>query len=141
MTSQHVSPQHPTSQHASSQDQTLPVLAGQRDIYLSMQASGDPALYVTGLYVEVDARTDVERLRASILAVLEKAEAMRAVFVEEGGDVRQRVLPITDFDVDILDIPLPEARDWMAAQLAQPMDITHGPLTECTILRLSLIHI
>ena len=135
MTSQHVSPQHPTSQHASSQDQTLPVLAGQRDIYLSMQASGDPALYVTGLYVEVDARTDVERLRASILAVLEKAEAMRAVFVEEGGDVRQRVLPITDFDVDILDIPLPEARDWMAAQLAQPMDITHGPLTECTILR------
>lgn len=135
MTSQHVSPQHPTSQHATSQDQTLPVLAGQRDIYLSMQASGDPALYVTGLYVEVDARTDVERLRASILAVLEKAEAMRAVFVEEGGDVRQRVLPITDFDVDILDIPLPEARDWMAAQLAQPMDITHGPLTECTILR------
>ncbi|MGW0451487.1 amino acid adenylation domain-containing protein [Gordonia sputi] len=125
----------PPRTHGDAHDVTLPVLAGQRDIYLSMQASGDPALYVTGLYVEVDARTDVERLRASVLAVLENAEAMRAVFVEEGGDVRQRLLPTADFDVDVREMPLPDAREWMASQLAQPMDVEHGPLTECTILR------
>ena len=125
----------PVRTHGDSHDVTLPVLAGQRDIYLSMQASGDPALYVTGLYVEVDARTDVERLRASVLAVLEKAEAMRAVFVEEGGDVGQRILPTADFDVDVREMPLSDAREWMASHLAQPMDVRHGPLTECTILR------
>lgn len=114
---------------------TLPTLAGQRDIYLSMQASPDPTLYITGLYVEVDAGIDVERLRTSLLAVLDSAEAMRAVFVEEAGQVRQRILPTADFDVPFRDIPAAEVDQWMTAELSRPMDVTVGPLTECTIIR------
>ncbi|MGV9481506.1 condensation domain-containing protein [Gordonia aichiensis] len=117
------------------QSDMLPVLAGQRDIYLSMQASDDPALYVTGLYVEVDGRIDVDRLRGSLLAVLDTAEALRAVFVEQDGDVRQRILPTTDFGVALREMTVAEAHEWMAAELARPMDVAHDPLIEISIIR------
>ncbi|WP_288437709.1 non-ribosomal peptide synthetase [uncultured Gordonia sp.] len=113
----------------------VPVLAGQRDIYFGLQVAADPALYNTGLYIEATASLDLERLRAAVLATIDRAEAMRAVFTELDGELGQRVLPIEDFDVPIVDLRGHDAHQWMAADMARPMDIHAGPLTECSLLR------
>ncbi len=91
----------------------VPVLAGQRDIYFGLQVAADPALYNTGLYIEATASLDLERLRAAVLATIDRAEAMRAVFTELDGELGQRVLPIEDFDVPIVDLRGRDAHQWM----------------------------
>lgn len=116
---------------------TLPTLAGQRDIYLAMQVAPDPTLYNTGLYAEVSADLDHARLQTSLAAALESAEAMRAVFVDDGGELRQRLLPAERWTLSFLDLREGDAHAWMAEDMAKPMDIHAGPLSQFAILRVS----
>ncbi|WP_262365360.1 non-ribosomal peptide synthetase [Gordonia sp. OPL2] len=116
---------------------TLPTLAGQRDIYLAMQVAPDPTLYNTGLYAEVSADLDHARLQTSLAAALESAEAMRAVFVDVGGELRQRLLPADRWTLSFLDLREGDAHAWMAEDMAKPMDIHAGPLSQFAILRVS----
>ncbi|MDL9946104.1 amino acid adenylation domain-containing protein [Gordonia sp. ABSL11-1] len=116
---------------------TLPTLAGQRDIYLAMQVAPDPTLYNTGLYAEVSADLDHARLQTSLEAALESAEAMRAVFADDGGELRQRLLPADRWSLSFLDLRDGDAHTWMAEDMAKPMDIHAGPLSQFAILRVS----
>lgn len=115
--------------------QTVPALAGQRDIYLAMQVAGDPSLYNTGLYAEVDGHLDFDRLRDALVATLESAEALRAVFVDDAGDLRQRLLPADRWHLPIVDVRTDGAATaWMAEDMSRPMDVHDGPLTEMAVL-------
>ena len=68
---------------------TLPTLAGQRDIYLSMQVSPDPTLYITGLYVEVDAGIDLDVEARDVQGRIRR-HLHRQVDVALSGERRQR---------------------------------------------------
>jgi amino acid adenylation domain-containing protein/non-ribosomal peptide synthase protein (TIGR01720 family) len=122
------------SRSTESTGQRHPLLAGQRDIYLGMQIATDPALYNTGLYIRMPSTTDPHRLRTVMRHTLDAAEAMRAVFAEEDGELTQRLLPIDDFDVPVVDIRGTDPHAWMQRTMAQPMDIHAGPLSNFRIL-------
>ncbi|MFT4125517.1 MAG: amino acid adenylation domain-containing protein [Gordonia sp. (in: high G+C Gram-positive bacteria)] len=113
----------------------LPTLAGQRDIYLAMQIADDPALYNTGMYVELSAELDTERVVGAVRGALAAAEAVRAVFTEVDGEIVQRILPADAVPVDVVDVRGADAHEWMAADMAIPMDVRQGPLTEIRVLR------
>ena len=117
--------------------QTLPCLAGQRDIYLAMQVAPDATLYNTGLYAEVSAELDHGRMQDAMRATLDSAEALRAVFVDLGGELRQRLLPTADWTLPVVDLRGADVHAWMAADMATPMDIHAGPLSRFAILRVS----
>ncbi|MEE4023058.1 amino acid adenylation domain-containing protein [Gordonia sp. PKS22-38] len=114
---------------------TLPALAGQRDIYLAMQVAPDPTLYNTGLFAEVHGHLDFDRLHEALVATLESAEALRAVFVDDAGELRQRLLPADRWELPVVDVRTEgAATSWMADDMSRPMDIHTGPLTEVTVL-------
>ncbi|WP_439108940.1 amino acid adenylation domain-containing protein [Gordonia desulfuricans] len=115
-------------------DHPYPVLAGQRDIYLAMQMAADPSLYNTGLYIEMSASIDLDLLRSTLLRVIDRAEALRAVFAEVDGEITQRLLPITDFEIPVVDLRGSDAHEWMRRDMAEPMDIHTGPLSEFRLL-------
>ncbi len=116
-------------------DAGTPATAGQRDIYLAMQVSDDPSLYNTGVYGVIGASLDVERLTAATLEVLAEAESMRVVFDEVNGELRQRLLPVEQWSVSRIDLRGHDAVAWMQSDMATPMDIHAGPLSEIKVLR------
>ncbi|AZG44374.1 non-ribosomal peptide synthetase [Gordonia insulae] len=122
---------------ASTSTQTVPALAGQQDIYLAMQVAPDPTLYNTGLYAEVSAELDVGRLHAALVTTLESAEALRAVFVDDAGELRQRLLPSDRWHLPVLDLRDGDPHSWMSSRMAEPMDIDAGPLSQFAILRVT----
>ncbi|NMG66878.1 amino acid adenylation domain-containing protein, partial [Azoarcus indigens] len=86
---------------------------------------------------------DVEALRAGVSAVVDRHEALRTVFEEDGeGGATQRVLPAAGFELQTLALHrLPEAE--RAARLAEeraaitgtPFDLTRGPLLRMSLLQ------
>ena len=118
-------------------DATHATLSGQRDIYLAMQMAADPTLYNTGAYTEISADIDVDVLRAAVRHALTAATALRAVFIEEAGELRQQVLPVDAFEIPVVDLTDGDPQAHMAADLAVPMDISAGPLARISVLRVS----
>ncbi|MFW6691095.1 amino acid adenylation domain-containing protein [Streptomyces sp. MAR4 CNX-425] len=122
---------------------TLPVTAGQREVWLAEQHSPrHRSALRLGEYLEIDGPVEPGLFEAALRRVVGEADALRVRLVP-GPDgpvqVLARELPWTLAFVDLSDAPDPEAagRAWADADVARPMDLAAGPLFSFALLKLA----
>ncbi|WP_326799894.1 amino acid adenylation domain-containing protein [Streptomyces sp. NBC_01808] len=121
---------------------TLPVTAGQREVWLAEQHSPHhrSALRL-GEYLAIDGPVDPDLFEAALRQVVGEADALRVRLVP-GAEGPVQVLecepPWKLAFVDLSGAPDPEAagRAWADADVARPMDLAAGPLFSFALLKL-----
>ncbi|GMV31001.1 MAG: hypothetical protein AMXMBFR59_31260 [Rhodanobacteraceae bacterium] len=118
-----------------------PVSHAQRRLWILDQLGGNPAAYVLGAAYLLDGELDADALVAAIEALPARHEALRTVFFERDGELRQRVLAQADFGVTRIDLSGERAPDEEARQHAETLaregfDLARGPLLRASLLRL-----
>ncbi|MEU5695029.1 amino acid adenylation domain-containing protein [Actinosynnema sp. NPDC020468] len=118
-----------------------PVSAGQRRLWLLDQVHRGLPVYSVPYAFRLAGVVDADALRAGLLALGARHEALRTVFLDVGGEPRQIVLPEPGYDLEVVDRPTPAAdRDGDAAVLADdearaPFDLAEGPLLRARLVR------
>ncbi|WP_407562405.1 amino acid adenylation domain-containing protein [Streptomyces sp. 184] len=122
---------------------TLPVTAGQREVWLAEQHSpAHRSALRLGEYLAIDGPVEPNLFEAALRQVVREADALRVRLVA-GADgpvqVLERELPWTLASVDLSGAPDPEAaaRAWVDADVARPMDLATGPLFSFALLKLA----
>ncbi|MGB0678394.1 MAG: amino acid adenylation domain-containing protein [Polyangiales bacterium] len=118
-------------------------LAQQRLWFVEQLHPGTP-LYNVPLCLPVDGPYDVEVLRQSVAALLQRHESLRTTFRLEEGELRQVIVPdlsldVPCFDLSALPVEQRQARaQAIAAQHARrPFDLGQGPLVRVALVRLA----
>lgn len=130
------------AEDASAQPATLPLLAGQRQLWLAEQANPGSLTHTIPLLLRIDGPVDTASLRAAVADVVERQAGLRGIFVEAGGEPQQRIVPFEGFEVpliDLLGLPEPERAE-RATELEREtayggFDITTGPLLRARLVR------
>ncbi len=123
----------------------VPLTASQRDLYTVTQLGEEASLaYLEPGIVEMRGPLDVDLLRRSLQAVVDRHEALRSVVPPaDAGEPVQVVLPQLLLDVPLVDVSgcPPERREeaaqgWLTAESLRVFDLTRGPLIHASLLRL-----
>jgi amino acid adenylation domain-containing protein len=120
-----------------------PVTEAQREIWLSDQIGEDASCsYNESFSLRLKGSLDENALKESIHEVIQRHEALRATFTEDGEKVR--VAPQFNGEISLVDLSNLAAteRDQKCAQIVhedscRPFDIRQGPLLRVTLLRLA----
>ncbi|PTQ68386.1 non-ribosomal peptide synthetase [Pseudomonas sp. GV071] len=127
-----------------SRQQNLPQSAAQNRLWFLWQLDPDSAAYNIPGGLHLRGELDDNALRASFARLIQRHEALRTVFLEEGGEALQRIQPSADLhlrEVDLRHLSGTEQQDEAARLREQeanaPFDLTHGPLLRVTLLRLA----
>jgi amino acid adenylation domain-containing protein len=121
-------------------DLAPPSFSQERMWFLDQLDPGTPIYNLFNL-VEVDGPLAIPILRRCLDELVRRHEALRTVFVAEGGKPMQRILPPAPFLLPVVDLAgLPEAarRAEMArleaAEHSRPFDLARGPLFRAVLL-------
>ncbi|RKH16813.1 non-ribosomal peptide synthetase [Corallococcus sp. CA047B] len=135
---------HPTAIPRASRDQPLPLSFPQRRLwFLDQFEPGTPA-YNIPEFARLLGPLQPDVLERSLNEVIRRHEGLRTVFVSEGGEPRQSVLPRLTVPLPVVDLShLPEAErggrcQALALQVAgASFDLARGPLLQTTLVRLA----
>ncbi|MEV0219550.1 amino acid adenylation domain-containing protein [Streptomyces sp. NPDC050704] len=118
-----------------------PLLAGQEGIWTGQQLDlGSPA-YNTAEYVRIHGPVDPAAFEAALRHTVAEVEALNVRFVVDGhGQPWQQSVPGIDWHPHIADLttdadPHQAALDWMADDIARPVELEHGPVFGHALLR------
>ncbi|MEO3764370.1 amino acid adenylation domain-containing protein [Streptomyces sp. B5E4] len=132
----------PRDRPADTPADTLPVTAGQREVWLAEQRfPRHRSALRLGEYLAIDGPVEPDLFEAALHHVVGEADALRVRLVP-GADGPVQVLapelPWTLAFVDLSGAPDPEAagRAWADADMARPMDLAAGPLFSFALLKL-----
>ncbi|MFF0746331.1 amino acid adenylation domain-containing protein [Streptomyces sp. NPDC004111] len=99
--------------------------------------------YNIPLTMRVRGELDVAHLATAVSTVVERHEALRTAFTEDGGEPFQRVVAAEPVPVPVVEVPgaadeqLDNARALAGAEIAKPFDLSAAPLVRATLLRLA----
>ncbi|WAM30052.1 non-ribosomal peptide synthetase [Myxococcus sp. NMCA1] len=129
---------------AAPRDRPLPQSFVQQRLWVMEQLTPDTATYNNPAAVAIDGALDIRAMEQSLLRVVQRHEALRTTFRNEGDLPVQVVHPLKTLELPITDIStLPEGeRDARARQLANeeahlPFNLVRGPLFRARLLRLA----
>jgi len=120
----------------------LPLSAAQREIWLAEQRLDSAnRVYRIGEYIEICGPIDPALFEAALRRVVGEVDALQVRFIENGDGPRQVVEP-SDWSMPVIDVSQASdarsaAEAWMAADAAQPMPLSRGPLFRYALFRLS----
>src|SRR6185437_12627059 len=122
----------------------FPVSFAQGRLWLLSKLIPDASVYNIPMAVRLQGPLDIEALRSSFAAILDRHEVLRASFHEEDGSPVQVIPPAVSFEIPLLDLshlPLHDAVR-KAHSLAQEsaatgFDLTRGPLLRAAIVKLA----
>jgi amino acid adenylation domain-containing protein len=122
---------------------SFPLSLNQRDMWLQERIHGGGGLNNLSLQVELRGPLDEGRLREALQEVVDRQEALRAVFEEGDGEGRQRIEPAVRVSCPLRELSGLEAAGQAEAVrarnrelLATALDVEHGPLFRTELLRL-----
>ncbi|MET8544870.1 amino acid adenylation domain-containing protein, partial [Kitasatospora sp. NPDC004799] len=120
---------------------SLPLTAGQTEIWLDVQGAEGGNAYNSAGYLDVRGPLDRARFRTALARLVEEAQCLRAQFLDVAGEPRQRLrevaeLPLAEVDFTAEADPSAAALDWMRADLAKPYDPAGFPLFRLAVLTL-----
>jgi len=112
---------------------SLPLTAGQQLVWLAQRLAPASPAYNAAECVEIHGPLDVSSFEHAVRVAVAEADAVTVCVVEERGSTAQVPLSTTDWSFPVLDVsgehdPPAAAHRWMAADLAEPVDLTTGPL-------------
>ncbi|MFI6350392.1 amino acid adenylation domain-containing protein [Streptomyces sp. NPDC050560] len=119
------------------------LLAAQEGIWTGQQLDPGGPAYNTGEYVDIEGPVDTAAFESALRRSVVETEAVNAVFaVADDGRPRQVDAPADGWPLHVKDLtaapdPRGAALDWMAGDLATPVDLAHGPLFAHALLRLA----
>jgi amino acid adenylation domain-containing protein len=120
-----------------------PLAFAQQQIWLLDRLEPDSPLYNLPAALRLEGALDQGALERSLGEVVRRHEALRTVFLEEGGERAQVVLPASELRVDRVDLRgVPAARRAeevtraAEAEARRPFDLEKGPLLRATLLEL-----
>ncbi|MBT2574895.1 amino acid adenylation domain-containing protein [Bacillus sp. ISL-51] len=113
--------------------QQLPLTGAQAGIWFAQQLDPDNPIYNTGEYIEINGTIDVQLFETALGRVLTEAASLHARFGEDMDGPWQIINPSPQITLDVIDVsaeadPKQAALSLMQADLAEPVDITCGPL-------------
>ncbi|MEZ5889850.1 MAG: amino acid adenylation domain-containing protein [Xanthobacteraceae bacterium] len=120
----------------------FPLSVAQLGIWLDQQINLSSPRYNFGEYLEFNAPIDAALFEQALRHVVAETEALRVRIVDDGEAPRQAIdsaphwsMPLIDFSAE------PDGRAgaeaWMNADLAQPIDLSKGPLFGLALLKTS----
>ncbi|MGA1235730.1 MAG: amino acid adenylation domain-containing protein [Limisphaerales bacterium] len=98
---------------------TLSNLTGSQLLFfLGQQLDKDAPLYNMALAFRIRGRLDTDRFKSAFVLCVEQSDALRTVFEYEDGVPYQKVLPVLEYGVELIDLagvadPAREAVEWM----------------------------
>ncbi|MEU8376613.1 non-ribosomal peptide synthase/polyketide synthase [Micromonospora sp. NPDC048894] len=118
----------------------LPVTAAQLGVWVGQRLQPDSPMYQCAARYDGDGPIDERLLAAAVDRAVGEAEALRAVFGDD-GEVHQLIRPRVEAGLDVLDLrdepdPASAAIEWMDNDRATAADLTTGPLFHHALLRL-----
>ncbi|MFC5855322.1 condensation domain-containing protein, partial [Streptomyces chlorus] len=104
------------------------VLAAQREVWVAQQLQPLSPRFNCGVFLDIGEALDAAVLHRAVARALDETEALRARFVEQDGEITQIIQPapadsVTTVDVRDAGDPVAAARQWMDADLAEPVDL------------------
>ncbi|MGW0890728.1 amino acid adenylation domain-containing protein [Saccharopolyspora sp. NPDC002578] len=136
------SPRDTVAQHTA--PDSLPLTAGQHEVWLLHRLDGSGARCRTGASTRIDGPLDVALLERSLHRVVDETEALRIRIVEDGDSAVQTVgarsgpvLEVVDLGADATTA---DAHRGIEERLAVPMDPTRGEVFFAVLFRLGPEH-
>ncbi|MFC5171418.1 non-ribosomal peptide synthetase [Streptomyces mutomycini] len=118
----------------------LPLTAAQSGMWYAQSLDPPSPAQNTAECLEIDGPLDPELFAAALRRVTAEADALRVSVVDSPDGPRQRVLPsvalpLTTHDLRDASDAVRRAEEWMRADLAEPFDLTAGPLFRHALFR------
>uniref|UniRef100_UPI0012FFEDA2 non-ribosomal peptide synthetase n=1 Tax=Oceaniglobus roseus TaxID=1737570 RepID=UPI0012FFEDA2 len=116
----------------------LPLSPAQRRLWFLEQLEPGNPFYTIPASLRLEGALDVEALRATLVALAERHESLRTTFVAVDGAPVQRVSPVADVPLDLVDLSAApdQVADHVARAARAPFDLATGPLLRASLLRL-----
>jgi thioesterase domain-containing protein/acyl carrier protein len=118
-----------------------PASLAQRRLWFLNELQASTSAYNVNIGLWFYGPLDVEALYASIQKIIDRHETLRTTFALQKGELVQQVearyvipLPLTDFSG--LQEPYPPVYEFAKREVAQPFDLSKGPLFRAKILRI-----
>ncbi|MFB8029756.1 MULTISPECIES: amino acid adenylation domain-containing protein [unclassified Streptomyces] len=118
----------------------LPLTAAQSGMWFAQSLDPSSPAQNTAECLEIDGPLDPEVFAEALRHVTAEADALRVTVEDSPDGPRQRVgapveLPLTTHDLRDASDPGRQAEEWMRADLAEPFDLTVGPLFRHALFR------
>ncbi len=113
----------------------------QKRLWLQHQFDTTGAYNMPEAYV-INAPVEMPIVRRAFSALIARHEALRTAFVEVDGELRQKIHPRLDFNVEHVDLTALDAPELPAREITdqfanQPFDLTAPPLLRAAIIKLA----
>gem|GEM_PF-2374775 len=113
-----------------------PVLNAQRRMYLVNRIAGNSIAYHITLIYRTGDHLDTARLKRALQAIAQQQEALRTGFIETPEGIRQKIVPGSQFNLEIEEKQVPA--DTLQSALAgfcRPFDLGQAPLWRSSVYR------
>jgi amino acid adenylation domain-containing protein/non-ribosomal peptide synthase protein (TIGR01720 family) len=125
-------------------DGKLPLSFAQQRLWFLHQMEPDSAAYNLAATIRLSGALDVQALQSAFRHLLQRHEALRTSFHDDGGEPVQVIAPPTDIALPLIDLSAvegarknEEAQGLAEAEAAKPFDLTAGPLLRLALLKLA----
>lgn len=106
---------------------STPLSYAQERLWFIDQFEGSLAYHIPK-YLRLSGEVDVEALELAIRAILDRHEVLRTVYIDEEGQVYQRVIDAKDWSLTIIPATNPQAEkaepNWVTQEIQRPFDLT-----------------
>ncbi|MDL9994070.1 non-ribosomal peptide synthetase [Bacillus stercoris] len=110
------------------QRDVYPLSFSQKRIYALHQLADDSTGYNMPAVLELSGYLDRQRLRSVLTELVIRHEALRTVFVIDGGEAVQLIYPEMDFDLKELEMESDQMLESAIESFIKPFDLSSGPL-------------
>jgi bacitracin synthase 3 len=111
---------------------SYPVTSEQLGIYLA-SAKGSTNYNITFIS-EITGAMDIEKVSAALNTIVRRHKALRTCFVFEDGMLVQKISD-RKLDIGVVEVKNDSEKEHILEQLAQPFDLSTGPLFRCLIVK------
>ena len=113
-----------------------PVLNAQRRMVLVNQIEGNTTAYNITLIYRTGDDFDAIRLKKALMVIAESQEALRTCFIETKNGIRQKILQLPEFDIEIEEKHVPSEKMQSALTgFCRPFDLNKAPLWRSSVYR------
>ncbi|BEV37510.1 plipastatin non-ribosomal peptide synthetase PpsB [Bacillus stercoris] len=110
------------------QRDVYPLSFAQKRLYALHQLADDSTGYNMPAVLELSGYLDRQRLRSVLTELVIRHEALRTVFVIDGGEPVQLIYPEMDFDLKELEMESDQMLESAIESFIKPFDLSSGPL-------------
>lgn len=118
------------------EDTLYPVNKAQKGMILERKLLSDPLVYnLWGLFkLHSEAPIDIEKFWLAYQAVIERQPATRAFFVEQDGEIYQKIAAKVAYDTPLYKVDSQEELYALKAKLNTPFDLSKAPLFKVALI-------